>query len=282
MPTFTLRISCHAFRQFTAIAMITFITAMLIPAPAAAAAVRTTDRTVREGGAQVWSWLVSTFDVLGRSQNINRDRKGVRPAQPLTKAEREARVARLELNVASEIELKSRQRSLLSAVPVDEAGNAVQGLSVEWKSGNKEVIFIRKSGEALAGMPGMATLIASAGSKYATVRVRVIEGTKEPFGGKKRVDSTRDPKQEALGNASRNTVNAVAESRNRRKRAHAKGRLSPLSVMPFIRDPNDDPLPDNETSSLYQTNNLIGAPPGKTKPGALSEASSVSRNRKRK
>jgi hypothetical protein len=42
-----------------------------------------------------------------------------------------------------------------------------------------------------------------------------------------------------------------------------------------MRDPNDDPLPDNETSSLYQTNNLIGNPPGKKRPGALSAASSI-------
>ncbi|HET7287045.1 MAG TPA: hypothetical protein VFI71_06225, partial [Pyrinomonadaceae bacterium] len=46
-------------------------------------------------------------------------------------------------------------------------------------------------------------------------------------------------------------------------------------MMPFIRDPNDDPLPDNETSSLYQPNNLIGTPPGKKKPGALSAASTI-------
>jgi hypothetical protein len=42
-----------------------------------------------------------------------------------------------------------------------------------------------------------------------------------------------------------------------------------------MRDPNDDPLPDNETTSLYQPGNLIGTPPGKKKPGALSAASAV-------
>lgn len=46
-------------------------------------------------------------------------------------------------------------------------------------------------------------------------------------------------------------------------------------LMPFIRDPNDDPLPDNETSSLYQPNNLVGTPQGKKKPGALTAASAV-------
>jgi RHS repeat-associated protein len=105
----------------------------------------------------------------------------------------------------------------------------------------------------------VATLTATAGSKQATVHVRVVEGTKEPFGGKKRIDSKRSVQQQAL-----------AKNRSRRQR-----RAHTTNVMPFMRDPNDDPLPDNETSSLYQPNNLIGTPPGKKKPGALSAASTI-------
>src|ERR1051325_7925672 len=220
MSTFTRPL---ARRQFVAVVTIFLIRALLVPAPVVAA-------------------------YAG-----NRERKGVRPAPAPTKAEREAKVARLELNVAPEIELKSRQRLQLSAIPLDTDGNAIQGLSAQWESSAKDVVFGRKNGEAGAGKTGAATLIAVAGNKQATIHVRVVEGTKEPFGGKKIIDSRRNA--------------PVAQNRRRPKRAHV--------VTPFMRDPNDDPLPDNETSSLYQPNNLIGTPPGKKKPGALSAAASI-------
>jgi len=225
--------------------------------PVAAALIRTADQTVRDGGSQIHAWLLS---ILGTtSDGDNRERKGVRPSPAPTKSEREARVAKLELNVAPEIELKSRQRLQLSAIPLDAEGNAIQGLTAHWESSAKDVIFVRKNGEVLAGKPGVATLKATAGSKQATIHVRVVEGTKEPFGGKKRIDSKRGVQQQAL-----------AKDRSRRQR-----RAHTASVAPFMRDPNDDPLPDNETSSLYQPNNLIGTPPGKKKPGALSAASTI-------
>src|ERR1041384_4441114 len=84
------------------------VTALLIPAPAAAVFLRTTDEIVRAGGNQIRDWLLAVFRTT--TDPGNRERKGVRPSPPPSKAEREAKVAKLELNVASEIELKSRQR----------------------------------------------------------------------------------------------------------------------------------------------------------------------------
>ncbi|HYV11705.1 MAG TPA: DUF4214 domain-containing protein [Pyrinomonadaceae bacterium] len=271
MSRYTRQISRLSNRQLIAIAVISLIAVSLVPVPVAAAALRTTEKTVREGARQTWAWVFSAFG--GSSGGRNRERKGVRPAPAPTQAEREARVAKLELNVAAEIELQSRQRLQLSAIPLDADGNAIQGLVAHWESNAKDVIFVRKNDEVVAGKPGVATLKASAGNKQATVRVRVVEGTKEPFGGKKRVDSKRSPQEQALAIKS----NDVAQNRMRRqKRAHSVSNLSSIAgVMPFIRDPNDDPLPDNETSSLYQPNNLIGNPPGKKKPGALSAASTI-------
>src|SRR6185295_582651 len=243
-----------SFTRPLAITMILFISVLMVPAPVGAALIRTTDQTVRDGANQLSGWLLSVF----RTTNDGaRERKGMRPSPAPTRAEREAKVAKLELNIAAEVELKSRQRLQLSAIPVDADGNAIQGLVARWESSAKDVVFVRQNGEVVGAKPGVATLKASAGSRQATVRVRVVEGTKEPFGGKKRFDSKRSP-------------GTVAQNRSRRqKRAH------PARAVPFIRDPNDDPLPDNETSSLYQPSNLIGTPPGKKKPGALSAASSV-------
>ena len=244
--------------QLTAIVTIFCVSALLVPAPAEAALLRTTNETVRAGGRQIHDWLLAVFRAT--TSTGNRERKGVRPAPAPSKAEREAKVAKLELNVGAEIELKSRQYMQLSAIPVDLDGNAIQGLAARWESSAKDVLFVRSNGEVVAGKTGMATLIATAGNKQATVRVRVVEGTREPFGGKKRIDSRRTAQPQ--GN--------VAQNRNRRaRRAHT------AAVVPFMRDPNDDPLPDNETSSLYQPNNLIGTPRGKKKPGALSAASSI-------
>lgn len=245
--------------KFVASVTIVLVTALLLPVPVAAAFLRTTDEAVRVGGTQLHDWLRSVF--RSTTQASNRERKGVRPSPAPSKAERETKVAKLELNVTADVELKSRQRLQLSAIPVDSEGNAIQGLTALWQSSAKDVVFVRKNGEAVAGKTGVAILTASAGNKQATIHVRVVEGTKEPFGGKKRIDSKRNA-QQGLG--------IIAQNRRRRsKRAHT------TAVVPFMRDPNDDPLPDNETSSLYQPNNLIGTPPGKKKPGALSAASSI-------
>ena len=279
MSTFTRRLRSLSSRKIIATLMIVSIAALIIPGPTAAAVLRTSNETLRERGSQIWTWLVSSLGEFGAitPQEPNRNRKGVRPAQPLTKTEREAKVAIIKLNVADEIDLKSQQRVLLSAIPLDAEENTVQGLVASWESSQKNIVFVRLNGEAVAGKPGVAILTARAGNKHATVKVTVAEGTKEPFGGKKRVDSKRDSNQGAVGIIGRPTGTSVAQDRSsRRKRAHAVGKLASLrNMVPFIRDPNVDPLPDNETSSLYQPNNLIGNPPGKKKPGALSAASAV-------
>ena len=189
MSTFTRPPARSLRRKFVATVTIVFVTVLLVPAPVAAAWIRTTDETIRAGGSEIRTWLLS---ILGaKSDGGNRERKGVRPSPAPTKAERESKVAKLELNVAAEIELKSRQRLQLSAIPVDAAGNAVQGLAAHWESSAKDVVYVRQNGEALAAKPGEATLTATAGGKQAIVHVRVVEGTKEPFGGRKRSDSKR-------------------------------------------------------------------------------------------
>lgn len=280
MSTLIRRVSRFSLRQIIAIALICVMLSLLTPPSAATALLQTTDKTVRAGGSQILTWLTSTWAILANRSGDrgNRVRKGVRPEPPLSKAEREGQVAAIDLNVTGDIVLTSRQPLLLTAIPLDQDGKTIHGIRVKWDSSNKRVIFVRKSGEAIAGMPGEAAITARVGSKTATVRVTVIEGTKELFGGKKRVDSTRSSQQQGVRQGTRLNRNTVLAQKltPQQKRAHAIRKFAGLpGVVPFIRDPNDDPLPDNETSSLYQTNNLIGTPPGKKKPGALTAASSV-------
>jgi RHS repeat-associated protein len=156
---------------------------------------------------------------------------------------------------------------LFTAVPFDGDGSAIHGLQAEWESSDKQVVFVKKSGEALAGKPGTATLTARAGSLAASVQVIVSKGDGEPF-GKKKPDSTRSNlrvRQSPAGSA-RESVGPSA----RRTRAHHRMRQdsSVASRFMFLRDPNDDPLPDNETISLFKPINTVGTPPGRTRGGA--------------
>lgn len=278
MSTSSIRFSRFSLRQILAIVLIFVMTALLVPTPSAAAVLHATDNTVRSAGNRVWTWFASGLSTLRSSPNGQeiRERQGVRPLAPQTKAEREAQVAAIELNVAGEIVLTSRQPLSLTAIPLDQEGRTLHGIRARWESSDKRVVFVRKTGEAMAGLPGEATITARAGNKSATVRVTVVEGTKDPFGGKKRVDSTRRSVEQARHQRSKGDSAVAGRMSPRQKRAHAIRKLAGLKgVMPFVRPPNDDPLPDNETSSLYEPNNLIGTPPGKKKAGAMMMAASV-------
>ena len=196
----------------------------------------------------------------------------VTPGAAAPRAEREGRVATLKLNTGDDLLLESRQRMFFSAVPVDNQGATIHGLHAEWESNNTRVIFIEKNGQAIAGRPGNALLTATAGRSRQTVRVRVIEGDRDEFGGRKKQDSTTP--RNATSNTSSQASGVVA-SKSGKKRQHPLriGRSaivkasSPEPMMPQ-HGPNDDPLPDNQTPSLYQASNSVGSPPGKTVPGA--------------
>ncbi len=203
---------------------------------------------------------------------------GVRPQVPRTKAEHEARVASLRINPGDNVTLQSRQPMLFSAIPLDNEGNAIHGLHAEWESSNRQIVFIRKSGEAVAGRAGTATVTATAGPAQSSVRVTVIRGTLEEFGGKKKQNTKRLHVQTGK-NSSNNNVIGIAQKAGAR-RQHASGvrgnarlaRAAAIALPSPCCDPNNDPLPDNETNSLYQPSNAVGSPPGKRKPGALTRA----------
>jgi RHS repeat-associated protein len=263
----------HSLTQIVAIGVIFVLITLSIPGPVAAAALKSTKENLNGTSEDISSLLSSLWETVRKSTTFSRERKGVRPAAAETKLEREARVAALEINPANEVQVSSRQPLVFSAIPLDGDGNAIHGLQPEWKSSNKAVLFIRPNGQAVAGKPGEAVAIAQAGNKQAKVRVTVISATtNENFGGKKKVDSTR--KEGEAGNGSNDTPQKID---GRLKRAHASSKVTP-GVMPFIRNPSEDPLPDNETGSLYSSNNLIGAPPGKKKPGAMTLASAIPTN----
>ena len=274
------RIARLSIRQLISITLIAFLMAALLPQATAATALQTTQAGMGATGKQIWALLTWVIDSFGNTTLTTRqERKGMKPISAPSKEEREAQVAALEVNPTGDVILQSTQPIIFTAIPVDHDGNAIHGLIAEWTTSDKQVVFVRQNGQAIAGKPGKATLTARAGNKTASVKVTVVSGKKEKFGGKKKVDSTREKKE--LAAVPNDNTKFLSNTKTRRNRAHAaRVRPAPASAAavmpPFIRDPNDDPLPDNETSSLYEPNNLIGAPPGKTKPGALTAASAIS------
>lgn len=206
---------------------------------------------------------------------------GVTPQAALTTVELEARVASLRLNPSGDVILQSRQPTFFSAIPIDSGGTPLHGLNAEWESSDNTVVTMRKSGAAVAHKPGNAILMAKAGNAVETVRVTVV-ATQEEFGGKKKQDSTRALLQarrnpEAATAPERMLVEKITRRNGRLKRQHGpklvgpvhaklRNAASPIASMP-LQDPNVDPLPDNETSSLYLASNAVGCPPSKKNPG---------------
>jgi len=188
--------------------------------------------------------------------------RGVKPPPPESKAEKEARLARLEINPNGKVQLQSQQPLWFTAIPFDNDGSVIHGLLPEWESNNKQVLFIKKTGQAMAGKPGSAILTARAGSLTATVQVIVSKGNGKRFGGKKNQDSTRGNPLAQLDPTPFSKSNKIARNaRTSRRRHHTP-------PMMFLRPGNEDPLPDYETPSLYQPGNAIGSPPGRRRVGA--------------
>jgi hypothetical protein len=210
----------------------------------------------------VWNWLTLSPPQAPAT-------RGVKPSPPETKSDKLNRLARLELNPQGTVQLQERESMTFSAVPFDSEGSAIHGLQAEWETSDKQIVFVRKSGEALAGKPGRAMLTARAGSLTASVEVIVSKGDGEPF-GKNKSDSTRDPHRisQYPAEARNDIASRIASKGKKRHHAANQQKLSAGSSYMFLRDPNDDPLPDNETLSLFSRVNTVGAPPGKKRGGA--------------
>jgi RHS repeat-associated protein len=241
-----------------------------------------------EGGAMMRGWR-------------ERNRPGIAPQAPPSKEERKAKVARIEVNPQGEIALQPQQPMILSAIPLDHDGNAVQGLAAEWESSNAEVVSITKDGQAIASKLGAARLTVSAGPKKETVRVTVA-GEPWDFGGKKK-DSVRNVTQGARKSSDDNVatssdisatniskvnpshtmslanaqekVEAEAPIRKDVRLAHTTKRAKPVLPAPLPPPPDYDPLPDGETGSLYAPINDVGRPVGRTEPGAATASAAI-------
>ena len=254
-------------KRFVALVLATNM--LCIPARVSATSIG----SVSEFAVQEW---VRFSQWLRRSALPSPADQGVKSSSPEQKSEKLNRLVRLQLSPKGAVQLQSHESMLFTAVPFDSEGSAIHGLGAEWESSDKQVVFVRKSGEALAGQPGMAILTARAGLVSASVQVIVSKGSGERF-GKKKADSTRSNLR-----VSQSPAGSARDSHSRterRTRAHHRSTRRSTSVgspFMFLRNPNDDPLPDNETTSLYKPVNTVGSPPGRTRAGSTTTAPATS------
>src|SRR5687767_12594682 len=107
-------------RKIVAVTLIVIITVLLVPVPAAATILQSSEQRVSDAGNQAWTWLASGIGPLWSNPGAtDRQRNGVRPAAAMSKLERESSVASLEVNPAERVVLQSRQKLIFSAIPLD-------------------------------------------------------------------------------------------------------------------------------------------------------------------
>ncbi|MGB7925095.1 MAG: RHS repeat-associated core domain-containing protein [Pyrinomonadaceae bacterium] len=95
--------------------------------------------------------------------------------KPSLKPQENPAVVDLELTPSEAFELQLDDQITMMAIPLDDTGNAVQGVIAEWTSSDEAVVSITGEGEATANSVGRAVLTASAGGQSATAEVTVVE-----------------------------------------------------------------------------------------------------------
>jgi RHS repeat-associated protein len=172
----------------------------------------------------------------------------IAPVEPPTEAELQARVASIEVNPQSEAAIEKGKTLVLAAVPLDLEGNAVQGLVAGWTSSNSAIVSVTTDGQATAVEVGTAQLTATAGSRSATVNVTVTATSATIERGKLEIAGN--------GSHSEKTGRAAIHQRKQTRLSHgAKMVRAALQVDYFDED-------------RKRFTSEVGAPPGRTEPGA--------------
>lgn len=198
----------------------------------------------------------------------------------LTMADRKTSVARLETTPRSEITLESEQPFIFSAIPMTSSDEAIQGLAAQWQSSNPQIVSIQGNGEATAGSPGLAQITASIDNKQASILVNVVPRTGGPFGGKKPTSTRSETGAGSFAPQHKDSSFELALHRKRASKVSKSGADAGKEMMTFtpkpLRSPDDDPLPDTETKSLYTPVNKVGHPKGRTEMSAMTVAAATS------
>ena len=80
--------------------------------------------------------------------------QGIKSPPPEQLGEKLGRLVRLQINPKGPVQLEQRQSIVFTAVPFDAEGSAIHGLQADWESSDRQVVFVRRDGQALAGKSG--------------------------------------------------------------------------------------------------------------------------------
>jgi RHS repeat-associated protein len=208
----------------------------------------------------------------------NRPRPQIYPAgRPKSPLELEARVRRLDLNMARQLTMRSGQQNIFAAVPVDENGDALHGLSVKWQSSNKNVVTVSLDGRVTAGKTGKAQISARAGSKEELIQVNVIAADNQSFPdipdiGRASFLQDQDSLQDLDKNRKSKAID-LAQTELSYRRAHASAPSAPA----VQGDPPN--LPAGDVGTLYEKRNAVGSPPNRYFPTAQTPPAANRRGR---
>ncbi|MCU1264914.1 MAG: repeat-associated core domain protein [Acidobacteria bacterium] len=274
--------NASSFRQLIALLLIALMTLLLAPPTLASAAAKDIAEKLMNTAQSTRLRLEGFVAALkGNQENPNSQNRGMPEAPPSstsasprrahTKVEREGKVSRLELNTKDNVELRSGQHMLFAAIPFDVEGSAIHGLAADWESTDPQVVTISRKGEAVAGVPGVAHITATAGAKNEKVKITVGPPIASP------AEATETGKEIKTNRARRTAPNADAAHVSktssgsaesiRRFRQYAHRRTLTASGTPQGQGRDPD--------AFYSARNSVGTPPNKTTPGAQSRAAAT-------
>lgn len=186
------------------------------------------------------------------------------PRLPPTKAEREVRVARLELNTDRELSLAPGGRMLFAAVPVDDSGATVHGLTARWATSDERVLRVDESGLAVAGQTGEVRLTARVGSRQETIKVTVAApAPPAPDSADEPDPRARPAEPRRAGDRAR----GPAILRANWTPAESGPARAPRRAAPSVKAAAPA-APYFSVDGYTHPSNDVGSPPGRTEPGA--------------
>jgi RHS repeat-associated protein len=150
----------------------------------------------------------------------------------------EARLENFETQMNSNKVVKVGQIIPLSSIPLDGKNNPINGLSVQWKTSDSNILQIVNESQAVALKEGESTLTVSSGKKQKEFRVKI-----------------------ANNNSIKENLQSKAVSRN--------------ASYPLTFDEPQIILSEQQAVNLTTSENNLGNPVGQTEMGSLSPASAM-------
>jgi len=227
------KLALNSTRKTIATLLIVSLTALIAPSSIAAPALRYTPGHLQDLLGHFGSWISAL--ARPRSNSVDKRTRKDHAATFRSREEKEAGVAEIRMNCADCTSIHVQEPIQFIGVPVDNRGDAINGLGVRWLSSNDDVLDIDDEGRANPKKPGKVTLSASTQNRTKSIHLTVLKPRKQRSSSSKSnrsTDSTHHP-------------NAA-----------------------FSWD-----ISETERQALYTTENIVGAPEGKISPLGVGESS---------